>query len=165
MANELELAKSIAVIATPIAIGVGFWFARRQLQSGRNARMAQIVISLGSIWESREIREGRCKVTECGGNLKDKLNDAYRKNSPELCILVGVGNFFDHMGVMVMEGQLDCRIAYDLYWRAEEHYYNLYRPILKDPEYKDYLVNFQRLHDVFENERTRRSKQKPRPAI
>lgn len=48
-----DIAVNIAVILTPIVIAVGFWFAykhwratERQGESARNARMAQIVLSI-----------------------------------------------------------------------------------------------------------------------
>jgi len=161
---DLASATKIASIVTPIVIAGGFGFAFRQLQSIRNSRMAQIVLSLAERWESSEMHESRCKVSQAGKNLKAEIDKAAKENSPELCGLVGVGNFFDFLGAIVKEGYLSCRTAYNLYWRAEQHYYTLYQPILEAPEYKNFLEYFQILHRLFENERTERHKERPRPA-
>lgn len=161
----MELVKFIAIIATPIVIGTGFWFTRRQLQSGRNARMASIVVALQNSWNSEEMKKSRCQVSELGNGLKAAIVTADNDNSPDLCVLVDVGNFFDHLGVLVMHGLLDKAIAYDFFWRAEEHYYQLYRTVLEDPSYKDYLESFSKLHRVFEKEKARRHKDEPRPSV
>jgi len=160
---DLATAMKIASILTPIAIAAGFGFAYRQLQSLRNSRMAQIILSLAERWESSEIQLSRCKVSQCGEKLKAEIDKASKKSSSELCVLAGVGNFFDFLGAIVKEGYLSCQVAYGLYWRAEQHYYTLYQPILEAPEYKDFLEYFQTLHRLFEEERTRRHKEKPRP--
>jgi len=149
----MDIAANIAIILTPIVIGGGFYFAYkhwkategqleatdRQWQATRNARMAQIILSLAQRWESQEIQKSRCKVSECGNRLLEELKRADKENSADLCHLVAVANFFDFLGSMVMYGYFDVSTAYDLYWRAEEHYYELYRPILQDSDYKNYF--------------------------
>lgn len=104
-------------------------------------------------------------MSECGNRLLEELKRADKENSADLCHLVAVANFFDFLGSMVMYGYFDVSTAYDLYWRAEEHYYELYRPILQDSDYKNYFECYQKLHEVFTQERASRSKSKPRPSV
>jgi hypothetical protein len=165
METGIDWAVAIAVIMTPVAIGAGFLFAHRQLKSARNARMAQLVVSLHRVWNSREMKQSRNKVNEAGGNLKKQIAEADAQESPELYYLVDVGNFFDQLGTLVMHGYLDKDTAYDLFSRAEEHYYQIYRPVLEDLSYRDFLHCFPHLHSVFEKERTRRENLKPRSSI
>jgi len=162
---DLASAAKIATIVTPIVIAGGFGFAYRQWQSIRNTRMAEILVSLGKQWDSPEMQDSRCLVNQCGKNLKQEIKKADTENSPDLYRLVKVANFFDFLGGMVMAGYFDVRTAYDVFWRTEEHYYELYRLILDDPDYKDYIQCFQKLHQAFATEKAKRIKEKPRPSV
>ena len=145
-----------------MVIVAGFIFAYRQWASYRNARMAQIILSITERWDSPEMEQSRCKINQSGTNLKQDIEAADEKNSEDLCRLVMVANFFDAVGLMVMEGFLDSRICYNLFGRAEEHYYEAYRSILEDTKYKDYFRYVGELHEAFKSEAAKRSQAKPR---
>jgi hypothetical protein len=105
----------------------------------------------------------RCKIAQAGAKLRQHIEAADANNSEDLCRLVMVANFLDSLGLMVMEGLLNCRMCYDLFGRVEEHYYEAYRSILEDPKYKNYFKYFSRLHGAFQTE-AGRSKEKPHTA-
>ena len=161
----MSVAVSIAIIITPIVIGLGFVFAYKQLRASyrqwetmRAARMAQVILELAAHWDSNGLKESRRKVRENADRLKEAIEEATRNNSEDLYDLVEVGNFFDTVGVLVMEGFVSCRIAYDLFGEPEENYYKTYKSILEDPEYKNSYKYFIQLHDAFKNEEAERSK-------
>ena len=164
---QMEIATdvaTIATIATPVAIGVGFFFAYRQLQSARNARMAQIVLSITQQWDSKDMVESRNKVHALGDGLASKIKEEInKKDSEELLTLVKVANFFDNLGLLVMEGCIPCPVAYRLFGRAEEHFYTYYRPILEEEGYKAYFQYYTQLNEAFLREKARCSPTRPRP--
>jgi len=160
----MELAQTIAVIVTPIIIGVGFWFAHRQLNSQRNARMAEIILHITDHWDSNDMKKCRMKVHSLGDKLKDKVEEETKNpNSLEILDLVKVANFFDSLGLMVMEGFISCPMAYQLFGRAEEEHYGYYRKLLEDAGYKPYFQYFTQLHEAFGKEKARCSPTRPRP--
>ena len=151
-----DVAVNVALIMTPIIIGAGFWFASNQLKATHNARMAEIVMSITQRWESKDMRESRRMVHGYGDTLARRIKEeAEKPDSQELSTLVQVGNFFDSLGLLVVEGLIDCPMAYKLFGRAEEHFYNLYRPILEETRYKPYYQYFAELHQEFTKEKAR----------
>lgn len=161
----MDIVSDIAIIATPVIILVGFVLTYKHLQASRHTRLAQMILSMTAEWDGVLMEESRWKVDECGKKLKSCIEkEAKKPNSKELHKLVRVANFFDSIGLLVMEGLLDVHMAYKLFGRAEDHHHNLYRSILEDPNYKDYFKYFVELNEVFTNEETRLfSKKKPRP--
>ncbi len=161
----LDIIANYAVIATPIVIGVGFYFAYRQWQAARNARIAQVIVSLMSQWDSPKMAESRRKVNESGPNLESDYKKADKANAIEAySSFTEVSNFFDGLGALVAEGYLDVAIAFDVWGKAEKTYYGLYEPMLKNKNYEEYVLCFQKLHDLFVKEEARRSKVKRRRA-
>ena len=154
----MDIAVKIAIIVTPIFIVVGFIFTYRQLVASRAARMAEVIMRLTAQWDSDELKRSRHKVKSNSERLKQGIEEAHRSNSEELFDLVQVGNFFDTVGVLVAEGFLTRRIAYDLLGGPEESYFKIYRDILEDMEYKNALKYFIKLHEAFQNEEAERSK-------
>ena len=147
-----------AIIATPIIIGAGFYFAYRQCQSMRNARIAQLVIDLMSVWDSPEMSESRRKVNESSKNLQKDYEAADQANQIEAySSLIRVANFFDELGVLVAEGLLDIGIAYDVFGKAEKTYYGIYEPMITTKKYEGYVQYFIKLNDLFVKEEARRS--------
>jgi len=159
-----DIFTNIAIILTPVVIGFGFFFARRQLLSARNARMAEIILHVTERWDSAEIAESRMLVNRLGlGNkLTSAINRAEDGASDELAILVRVANFYDALGLLVMEGFLSRSMAYDFFGISEEYYYSLYSDTLHNPKHSPYLQCFQRLHETFQKEAASRSKEEPR---
>jgi len=155
----------IATIATPIVLATGFYFAWRQFDAIRKARMAEIVLMLYERWDSPLLEEARRKLNELGTEtrVKEELKKADRDNSPELYPLIRVGNFFDTLGKLVSEGYLDKDTAYELTGTAFETYKQLYSAILRDPDLKDYLKCFKALDEIFTKIKADRSKTKVRP--
>jgi len=148
----------IAVIITPILIGVGFAFAYKQWKAVRATRMAQVILELAVQWDSRELKESRYKVKQNAERLKQAIEEAHANNSKDLFDLTQIGNFFDTVGVLVTEGFLTCRIAYDLLGEPEGSYYEMYKSILEDPKYKNSYKYFIQLHEAFKKEEAGRSK-------
>ena len=158
----MSVAGDVGLILTPIIIAVGFYFAHRQLKSTRNARMSEIVMAITARWNSAELEESRGRINRLGSDLAKTLEEANASNSDDLYSLVRVANFYDALGLLVMEGSLARSMAYDLFGRAEEHYYSLYKPVLENPKFKGFLDCFQQLHDTFKAEAASRSKTEPR---
>ena len=155
---------NIAWIITPIVIGLGFFFAYRQLVATRNARMAEIILSITQQWDSPQMELSRRMVDQCGRHLRERIEEEEGKpDSEDLRTLVRVANFFDSLGLLIMEGFLSCSMTYKLFGRAEEHFYNAYRSILEEPRYKEYFKYFVELHQAFTKEEARLSKKKPPP--
>lgn len=148
----------IALVATPIVIAVGFYFAYGQWVSTRKARMAELVMLITSRWDSPEMAESRREVNLSGPNLKTDYENADRDNDRKAFgSLTRTANFFDTLGVLVAERYLKCKIAYDLFGRAERAYYELYDPLINSPGCKDYTPYFRDLDDRFAKEKARRS--------
>jgi hypothetical protein len=156
----METWVKLASIITPVIILLGIWYARIQIVSNRNTRRGQILIQLWDNWDSIRMQNSRQMINIAGTQLKQKIETADSNNSDDLYQYVMVANFFDCLGGLVREGCFCCKIAYDNYGRAEEHYFEKYRPILENEQYKDYLKNFRELHDLFVNEKAKRSKSK-----
>lgn len=155
----------IALIATPIVIAVGFYFAYGQWAATRKARMAEVVIRITDRWDSLLMAESRREVNLSGPNLKADYENADKSNDKKVFgSLTRTANFFDTLGVLVTEGFLECKIAYDLFGKAEKTYYRLYDPLINNPQYKDYTPYFCSLHDLFIKEEARRSQVKKRRA-
>jgi len=155
-ADCLELAVNIALIATPIIIAFGFIFAYRQLKAARADRIAQIILSLASEWDSDKLKRCRAKVKTNSKQLQDAVMSAEKEDNPDLFDLVHVGNFFDTLGMLVAEGFLTRRIAYDLFGHPEGSYFQFFELLMKDrPEAYKYWVA---LHRSFEDEKAERSK-------
>lgn len=164
---NMSVVVNVAIIITPILIAVGFVFAYRQWEATRATRTAEVVIQLSTHWDSRELKKSRQKVKENAERLKQAIEEAHANNSEDLFDLVQVGNFFDTLGVLVTEGFLTRRIAYDLLSGPEESYYKMYKSILEDPKYKNNYKYFIQLHEAFKNEEAERSKipRTPRRAV
>lgn len=161
----LSITADIALIATPIVIAIGFYFAYKQWASIRKARMADIVISLTNTWDSTLMAESRHAVNLSGESLKKHYQKAIENNEEEAFgSLTRVGDFFDALGVLVAEGLLECKIAYDLFGEVEKYYHNIYKSVIADTDYKDYVPYFSRLHQLFTKEEGCRSKTKKRSA-
>lgn len=157
----LDTAVNAAIIATPIIIAVGFYFAYGQWQATRKARMAQVVISLMNIWLSPEMAESRRKVNESGSNLKKDYESADKANQIEAySSLTQVINLFDGLGLLVAEGFLETSVAYDLFGKAEKTYHRIYEPMVTAREYEGYVPYFTKLHELFVKEEACRSKVK-----
>jgi len=150
------------MIVTPLLLVGAIAFAYTQWRSAQNARMAQILLSITERWDSPDMEASRCKGAECGNQLTAKIEEADTENSSDLGALVMVANFFDTIGVMIVEGLLDCKMGYKLFGRAAEYYYQLYRPLLEDARYEDYFKYFIDLHRLFAKEETAQLKPKRR---
>lgn len=153
------------MIITPILLIAAICFAYTQWKTAQNTRMAQIVLAITERWDSPDMVESRLKVNEYGKELKNKIEEADKANSLELYTLVRIANFFDALGVLVKEGLLDCKMGYKIYGRAEEHYYQFYRPILDNSQYTSYLKGYVELHKLFQKEEAAQSKTKHRLGI
>ena len=160
--NTWDIITNIALILTPVVIGVGFYFSHRQLVSARNARMASIILGVTARWDSKEIAESRIRVNQLGSQLAKTIEEENDKFREDLCVLVRVANFYDALGLLVMEGFLSRSMAYDFFGVSEEHYYSLYHGIIENPKFSSYLQCFQRLHETFKKDAASRSKEEPR---
>jgi hypothetical protein len=161
----LSITADIALIATPIVIAIGFYFAYKQWVSIRKARMADIVISLTNTWDSTLMAESRHAVSLSGESLKKDYQKAIENSEKEAFgSLTRVGDFFDALGVLVAEGFLECKIAYDLFGEAEKYYHNIYESVITDTDYKDYVPYFSRLDELFTQEKSCRSTVKKKSA-
>lgn len=149
-----------AAIITPLLIVGAIIFAYTQWRSAQNARVAHILLAITERWDSQDMEIARGVVSACGDDLLAKIDAADTSNSDELYRLVRVANFFDTIGVMIVEGLLDCMMGFKLFGRAEEHYYGLYRPILEDPKRASYFKYFVELHELFRKEEAALSKTK-----
>lgn len=153
MPNGLVLAAYIGMIATPALLGFGIWLAIRQWKSGQNTRMAEIMLSITERWDSKEMEESRHAIFQYEPNaLKEAINEADKNNTQDLYKLIRVANFFDTVGLMVIEGLLTCEMTYKLFGEAEANVYKYYAPILLDPKQSKFFKYFNTLHQEFKSE-------------
>jgi hypothetical protein len=152
----------VATVATPVILAAGFYFAWRQFDAIRKARMAQLTWSLYERWNSPLLERARRKLREIGNpnTVKEKLLEAEKAGSPEISCLVRVANFFDTVGALVLKGYLDKDIAYELAATPFDTYKGLYSTILRDPDLKDFLKCFVALDEIFTKIKATRSKTK-----
>lgn len=151
--GTLEVTSHVALIATPIVIAIGFWFARKQLMCNKNANMSEIILDISARWQSAEMERSRRVIRENKERLGETIVTAYESDTQEQYYdLVRVADFFDALGLMVVEGFLDRKIAYSMFGEVEKVYFDWYRPIFEAPKphFGVYLKYFKSLHDVFE---------------
>lgn len=171
----------IATVVTPVILIVGLAFACNQWLSGRNARMADIVLTLLAQWESEPLRRGRRALAlHSGEDVLKRLQTADLTHlgpqaleqsemdlGDELSFfdLVSVANFFDGLGILLQQGYLKVEVAYRLFHAAEEHYYSLYKLAVEHQQYEDFCEGFRSLHRYFAEEKNKQSsgRKKKRP--
>ena len=161
----LPILESMMTIAVPVIIASGFYFAWKQFDAIRKARMAEIILSLTGRWDSKALEDSRTAINVIGkgDDLKEEIKQAHKQNKPELYPLVRVGNFFDTMGELINRGYLDKDMAYDIFGKAAIHYANLYSGILKDADFKDFFKCYQKLNEIFKQVEAGKTKTKPAP--
>ena len=149
----LEILAYIGMIVTPLLLGGAIWLAVYQWKSGRNTRIAQIMLSITERWDSKEMEESRYTIFQHKPKeLRNAINEADENNSQELYKLIRVANFFDTVGLMVVEGLLHCETTYRLFGEAEANAYKYYAPILSDPKQAKFFRYFNELHKEFQDE-------------
>ena len=151
--SGLVILAYIGMIATPLLLGGGIWLAVTQWKSGQNTRMAQIMLSITERWDSKEMEASRHAIFQYEPEgLKQAINEADRNNSKDLYNLIRVANFFDTVGLMVVEGLLKCESTYKLFGEAEANIHKYYSPILTDPKQGKFFKYFNALHQEFQSE-------------
>lgn len=149
----LEILAYIGMVITPLLLGGAIWLAVNQWKSGRNTRIAQIMLSITERWDSKEMEESRHAIFQFEPKeLKKAIDEADKNNSQELYKLIRVANFFDTVGLMVVEGLLHCETTYRLFGEAEANVHKYYAPILTDPNQGKFFKYFNALHQEFQNE-------------
>lgn len=151
-----------ATIAVPILVVIAILFAYTQWRSAQNARMTQILLTIAERWECKDMEISRrlINTSSTAKELKHKIDEADKANAEELIPLVRVANFFDTLGVMVVEGLLNSRMAFKLFGSAKNHYYDKYLQIFEDAVTKPYFRYFVELHQIFINEKAALNKPK-----
>ncbi len=126
---DVDVIFDLAELVTSGIIVGGFYFAykhwkadERQSQALSNERMTQIVLQLAERWESEGMRKSRQKVNENVGTLKQVIEQADKDNNGDLYDLVAIGNYFDLVGMLVMEGCLSITVAYNLFNEQLKYY-------------------------------------------
>ena len=162
-AKTIENAANVAVIVTPLVIAAGFIFAyahwkvdEKQNRAIINTRLTETVLRLFELWESPEMRKGRARVNVDAKQLKIAIEEADKQNSDILFDLVVVANYFDSLGVLVIEGCMSCSIAYDFWKEPVYHYHNVYKTVLDDPKHSSKFSYFIERHRAFKEEEEKR---------
>lgn len=139
--------------------------AQEQIEALRKTRTAEIILKLIEQWDSKDLQNSRQKLSSLGTKeeVKKKIVEERDGKSEDLYPLIMVSNFFDTLGVMVLNGYLEQQIAYDLFGIAFNTYANLYESVLEDLTYKKYLIYFLKLRDVFKKIEASRSDVEARP--
>jgi len=162
--GKMILLVQIANILMPVVIAFGFWFAWRQVDAIRRARMAEIILMLYERWDSNFLEESRKALYELGSGqaVKKEIIKAHEEKLPALYPLVRVGNFFDTVGALVTQGFLDKEVAFKLMGTAFETYKGLYKDILIEPRFRGFLKCFTELDEIFDKIKASQSKVKAR---
>lgn len=157
--------EKVATIAVPFLIGAGFYFAWKQFDAIRRARMAETILSLAERWDSQPLEDSRRAVNKAGTpqQLKSAIEKAHHDDDPGLCLLIRVGNYFDTVGEIVNRGYLDKNMVYDLLGPPALHYAQCYSSILKDTEHKGKFKCFQDLDEALQKVKTSKLKARPTP--
>ena len=143
----------VGMIATPLLVAGGIWLAITQLKSGQNTRMAEILLSITERWDSKEMEESRHTIFEYEPKeLAEAINEADKNNSDDLYKLIRVANFFDTVGLMVVEGLLRCEMTYKLFGEAEANVHKYYATVLSDRKNSKFFKYFIALHAEFQSE-------------
>ncbi len=124
--------------------------------------MSQVILSLSEEWHSEPMQRSRAAVNKQKDNIQQDLAQAQKSVGQDVYDLTRVSDFFDTLGLLVMEGFLSCRIAYDVLGEPEEYYHNIYKPILEDQSTGKFYFYFSELHKAFTSERACRLKSKAR---
>ena len=151
----------IGMIVTPLLLGAGIYLTITQWKSSQNTRMAQIMLSITERWDSKQMEESRHAIFKYDPEaLRKAINEADKDNSEDLYKLIRVANFFDTVGLMVVEGLLKCETTYRLFGEAEANTYKYYAPILQDSNQGKFFKYFNALHQEFQSECEKESKRK-----
>ena len=144
---------NLAGIATPIVIAIGFYFAYRHWEALLADRVAQIILSISEQWNSEGMRKARQLTYSYEKNLPAKIKELADANSPKWYELMSVPNFFDTLGLIVMEGLIPRPMAYRIFGETTLNYSLLYEPTIKEPGQEIYWPYLIRLVAVFNEEK------------
>ena len=106
----------IAIGTAAYAFGTGLilfvlvaaaFFARSQLGSMEKSRELSLLIRLGERWDSPILRRARRIAVRAGKNLSRDLSRHRKRNSEEYYLLMALANFFEEMGILWKEGQVE----------------------------------------------------------
>lgn len=160
-----QLVANIAIIIAPFIVAGGLVFAWSQCEAMKKARMAELVLSLFDQWSSPQMAKSRHAICINSLNLETVFDDVNKSNDEKLFYdYTMLPNFLDTVGVLICEGYLDRKIAFDMFGKSVQYYYGLFESIIKDPAFKGNLSYFTKLHDLFLQEEADRSKVKKRSA-
>ena len=122
------------IIATVIIIA-GFSFTYKQLDYMKKDRHSGLAMNLWSIWNSNALIESRkclSRIEIEKESLCEKIKE-YDNSDPEKYLtIVMVGNYYEHMGLLVSKGYLDPNLIIDIFGYSITHYYEYYREYIID---------------------------------
>lgn len=122
------------IIATVIIIA-GFSFTYKQLDYMKKDRHSGLAMNLWSIWNSNALIESRkclSRIEIEKESLCEKIKE-YDNSDPEKYLtIVMVGNYYEHMGLLVSKGYLDPNLIIDLFGYTITNYYE---------QYSDYIID------------------------
>lgn len=122
-------------------------YVRRQLQSTERSRRLAVLDRLAVWWESDLLRRARRLANKLGIDLHRQLQSYNRRDAEEFYVLMALCNFFEEMGLLVKEGDLEGGTVVDRFSLSIVHYYGLFRIYIdeRQKEDEDYFVNFKSL--------------------
>jgi hypothetical protein len=131
-------------------------YAKEQVSSFGRAMRLNLLDHLSTQWESELLREARRLANKSGKTkLAYDLGTYDLQNAKELYILSALANFFEEMGLLVNEGNLDTKEVAERFSPSILHYCELFAEDIKAKreeqrlrgEKEDHLIHFTRLRD------------------
>ena len=122
------------IIATVIIV-VGLAFTYEQLDYMKKDRHSDLAMNLWSIWNSNALIESRKCLSsiEIGKeSLCEKIKEYDKSGSEKYFTILTVGNYYEHMGLLVSKGYLDPNLIIDIFGYSITHYYEYYREYIID---------------------------------
>jgi hypothetical protein len=155
----MNLGIFIASIATPFILVAATIVAVFELRAIRKERMGEIVLRLIDKWDTEELTEAKNQARSIGTKAITKIFGSEKaEQDPAFFILARVANYFDGLGVLIDDGYLDRKTAYDLLGEAESDYFTLFEEVLGLSAFKDRLHYWPILHEHFIHEKAKRTK-------
>lgn len=105
---------------------IGLVFVYWQCYLMRKSRESELLMQLTMLWNSDEYIRARKVVGEHLDNLAQKTEEYEQKNEEDYFLIVKVGNFFEHLGVLVDRNYLPRKVLIELLGSSIKYYYEIF---------------------------------------
>ena len=140
---------------------IGLFFAGWECYLVRKSRESGLLVHLSEMWNSDEYIKARRVVGEHENNLAQKMKEYEEKNQENYFLIVKVGNYFEHMGILVDRKFLSRDVVVELFGDSIKYYYGLYKDYVtqyrQEKEPSDLYIYFEHLAKLSALKRTKNS--------